>query len=170
LIIASARDVLERSVEIEIEGEMTTERDRLQEIRGVGEKVAKRLYEAGYYNPRYIFYEESAEQLDLKTGIGLKKAKQLQEAVVEYFEENESDIEQLHAERESWFEERRLEAEARTATRQPNLALLESKEEEKEEEGEDGASEGSEDTSEAEAEGEVVAETAAEAAEDGSEQ
>ncbi len=124
-IIAAARDVMERPAEVEgDDGQETTERERLQELKGVGEKVAKRLHEAGYYTVRHIFYEESAEQLDLKTGIGLKKARQLQEAVTEYFEIQKVTLEQLEQDREAWMEARRREAEARTATRRPNMALM----------------------------------------------
>ncbi len=134
-IIAAARDVLERPGElVDEEGEEISERDLLQQIKGVGEKVAKRLYEAGYYTPRHIFYEESAERLDLKTGIGLKKAKQLQEAVVEYMEAQGHALEALEEEKEAWFEEQRREAEARTATRKADLSLLEPKEEEEQDE------------------------------------
>lgn len=125
-LIAAARDVLERPSDVDGELSQAEVAQRaLQEIKGVGEKVAKRLYEAGYYTPRHVYYEESAEELDLKTGIGLKKARQLQEAVIEFFEEQETPLETLAEEKESWLEARRLEAEARTATRTPNMALLE---------------------------------------------
>ncbi len=124
-IIAAARDVLERpSAEEGEENAGSQERSALQEIRGIGEKVAKRLHEAGYYTPRHIFYEESAERLDLKTGIGLKKAKQIREAVVEFFGLQDIEVETLEAEREAWEEELRQEAEARTASRQPDMSLL----------------------------------------------
>lgn len=129
-IIVAARDVLERPGEVVGDDEdAMSERELLQQIRGVGEKVAKRLYEAGYYTPRHVFYAESAEQLDLKTGIGLKKAKQLQEAVVEYLEGEGLDLEQLGNEKEEWLEARRQEAESRTATRTPDMSLLERDEE-----------------------------------------
>ena len=124
-LIAAARDVLERPSD---DGELSqaeVARRALQEIKGVGEKVAKRLYEAGYYTPRHVFYEESAEALDLKTGIGLKKARQLQEAINEFFEDQEISIETLAEEKPAWLAAREVEAQARTATRTPNMALLE---------------------------------------------
>jgi N utilization substance protein A len=125
-IIAAARDVMERPAETEGGlSEAEADRERLQEIHGVGEKVAKRLYEAGYYTPRHIFYEESPEQLDLKTGIGLKKAKQLSEAVREYFEEREQDIETLEIQRDGWEERLKGADEARTATRTVDVSRLE---------------------------------------------
>ena len=125
-LIAAARDVLERPSEVDGEvSQAEHARRALQEIPGVGEKVAKRLYEAGYYTPRHVYYEESSDQLDLKTGIGLKKARQLQEAVIEFFTEQGFDAETLEAEKEDWLEARRQEAEARTSTRVPDMALLE---------------------------------------------
>ncbi len=123
-IIAAARDVIDRPAE---EGERSaadTDRDKLQEIRGVGEKVAKRLYEAGYYSPHHVYYEASAEKLDLKTGIGLKKAKQIQEAIVEYFQVLEISTEELEAQRESWGQDQQRQADERTASRRPDMSLL----------------------------------------------
>jgi len=141
-IIAAARDVLERPAEVEGElGEADNEREVLQNIRGVGEKVAKRLHEAGYYTPRHIFYEESAEQLDLKTGIGLKKAKQLLEAVLEYFEEEEIDVEAMRSEKDVWQERLREEAEGRMASRQVDMSLLNREDEEDDEDGDEDAAE-----------------------------
>jgi N utilization substance protein A len=123
-IIAAARDVLDRPVE---QGEVgdDTEREKLQQIRGIGEKVAKRLHEGGYYTPHHIFYEKSPEQLDLKTGIGLKKAKQIQEAIMEYFEQIGVTPEALEEERAGWEDRQRQDAQARTASRKPDLSLLE---------------------------------------------
>ncbi len=124
-IIAAARDVLERPADGDGEiSEGEAERGQLMDIRGVGDKVAKRLYEAGYYTPRHIFYEESAEQLDLKTGIGLKKAKQLVEAVVEFFEEQGVTREELEEGRASWEDELRQQAESRMASRQVDTSVL----------------------------------------------
>lgn len=125
-IIAAARDVLDRPADGG-DGESSegdAERGQLMDIRGVGDKVAKRLYEAGYYTPRHIFYEESAEQLDLKTGIGLKKAKQLVEAVLEFFEEQEVTQEELESGREAWETELREQAESRMASRQVDTSVL----------------------------------------------
>ena len=137
-IIAAARDVLERPALGDGEqSEAELEREGLQEIRGVGEKVAKRLYEAGYSTPQHIFYEESAEQLDLKTGIGLKKARQLFEEVRTFFEEQGVVLEELEAERGAWEEKLAEEAAARTASRVPDLSLLDSPEDEVEEDEED---------------------------------
>jgi transcription termination/antitermination protein NusA len=124
-LIAAARDVLERPSDVDGElSQSEVARRALQEIKGVGEKVAKRLYEAGYYTPRHVFYEESAEALDLKTGIGLKKARQLQEAIVEFFTDQDIEVDTLNEEKPQWAEARQAEADARTATRTPNMALL----------------------------------------------
>jgi N utilization substance protein A len=125
-LVAAARDVLERPSEVDGEvSQAEVARRALQEIPGVGEKVAKRLHEAGYYTPRHVFYEGSADELDLKTGIGLKKARQLQDSINEFFEGQGFEAEQLLAEKEEWLEAQAKEAESRTSMRTPDMALLE---------------------------------------------
>ncbi|MCA9564978.1 MAG: hypothetical protein KC561_15885, partial [Myxococcales bacterium] len=101
-IIDAAVDILNRPQEAAEEGtEAFEEVSALTQIRGVGQRGAEALYRAGYRNADLLFYEEDAERLDVRTGLGLKKCKAILTAVQEMFERKEGfDAEAAEARRE----------------------------------------------------------------------
>ncbi len=65
------------------EGALTEEdleRQALEEIRGVGEKVAEALHAAGYTRPMHVVYEIDATRMSGLTGLDYKKCRQIQAA------------------------------------------------------------------------------------------
>ena len=88
LIIAAANEIL-AAPSVEEDSEEQVEVVALTEIRGVGQKGAESLFRAGYRNTDLLFFEEDAERLDVRTGLGLKKCKQILHAVQETFEREE---------------------------------------------------------------------------------
>jgi N utilization substance protein A len=74
-----------------------TERDKLRFVRGVGQRTLQLLEEAGYKTVTDLARED-ADRLAIRTGLGIKKARQVQQGAV-YFINNESaEIEAARAE------------------------------------------------------------------------
>lgn len=69
--------------ELGLEGE----RERFAEIRGIGEKTVEQLAEGGYFTIAQVHREENIVKLGEVTGIGIKKARQVKQAVAAYIEE-----------------------------------------------------------------------------------
>ncbi|MBN2495645.1 MAG: transcription termination/antitermination protein NusA [Deltaproteobacteria bacterium] len=80
---AEARLAEAEQSEIGIEGE----RLRFLEVRGIGEKTVDQLAEGGYFTLMQVQREDNVVKLGEVTGIGIKKARQLKQAVAAYIEE-----------------------------------------------------------------------------------
>jgi N utilization substance protein A len=63
------------------------ERQELTKIRGVGEKLAEQLHQAGYTRPRYLSYEDNAERMARLAGLDLKRCKQLLALASKWYEQ-----------------------------------------------------------------------------------
>lgn len=93
-IIAAADEILSRpapgSPEAMTEADYAI-RD-LETIKGVGTKVASALYGEGYTTPDHVTFEESADRLAAKSGLGknVKKAKQILKAAKEAYMREQS--------------------------------------------------------------------------------
>ena len=85
LIINAANEILSTPAGPEDEIEQA-EIEALTQIRGVGQKGAESLFRAGYRNAELLSFEEDGERLDIRTGLGLKKCKQILHAVRELLE------------------------------------------------------------------------------------
>jgi len=63
------------------------ERHRFLEIRGIGEKTIEQLAEGGYFTILQVHQENNVVKLGEVTGIGIKKARQVKQAIATYLEE-----------------------------------------------------------------------------------
>ncbi len=63
------------------------EQARFTEIRGIGEKTVEQLAEGGYYTVVQVHEETNIVKLGEITGIGIKKARQVKQAITTYLEE-----------------------------------------------------------------------------------
>jgi len=63
------------------------ERQELTKIRGVGEKLAEQLHQAGYTRPRYLSYEDNAERMARLAGLDFKRCKQLLALASKWYEQ-----------------------------------------------------------------------------------
>ena len=104
-IIAAAGEILARPTQ-KTEEDMTPEeleRKSLQQVRGVGAKVAKTLHEAGYRTPLHIAFVEDTDAMAAAAGIPAKKGKQLMHAAREQLMRDEGlDEEAFEARRQAW--------------------------------------------------------------------
>jgi N utilization substance protein A len=80
---AEARRAEAESGDLGLEGEKM----RFMEIRGIGEKTIDQLAEGGYYTIMQVFEESNVVKLGEVTGIGIKKARQIKQALTQYLEE-----------------------------------------------------------------------------------
>jgi N utilization substance protein A len=80
---ADARRDLAAAGELGLEGE----RARFMEVRGVGERTIDQLAEGGYFTLMQVHEEENVVKLGEVTGIGIKKARQIKQAIVAFLEE-----------------------------------------------------------------------------------
>jgi N utilization substance protein A len=78
----------ERIQQASSRSEPLTEREKLRFVRGVGLRTLQLLEEAGYRTVQDLARED-ADRLAIKTGLGIKKARQVQQGAI-YFQENES--------------------------------------------------------------------------------
>lgn len=89
-IMAAAQDILDRPAPGTPEAMTPQDRERklLEEVRGVGGKVAAALYAAGYTTVYHIAFEDDMERLADASGLSpnVKKAKQVWRATKEYLE------------------------------------------------------------------------------------
>lgn len=116
-IIAAATDLLDLGDEDdEFVTEADLEREALMKIRGVGEKVAAAIYDAGYAEPLFVAAENDPERFSKLTGLDLKKCKQILAASDKWYdqqgfseeerEEHEQDFADFRAEFAAILEER----------------------------------------------------------------
>jgi len=80
---AEARKAEAAAGELGLDGEKL----RFMEIRGIGEKTIDQLAEGGYYTIMQVFEENNVVKLGEVTGIGIKKARQIKQAISQYLEE-----------------------------------------------------------------------------------
>ncbi len=76
--------------------EALTERDKLRFVRGVGLRTLQLLEEAGYRSVQELARED-ADRLAIKTGLGIKKARQVQQGAVHFLESEGPEIEAARA-------------------------------------------------------------------------
>src|SRR5699024_6455297 len=82
--------------------EADLERQALMKIRGVGEKMATQLYDAGYISPLFVVAENDAEQLATLTGLDVKKCQQILAAADKWYEQSEFSEEEIEEHRETF--------------------------------------------------------------------
>ncbi|RME29773.1 MAG: transcription termination factor NusA [Deltaproteobacteria bacterium] len=63
------------------------ERQRFLEIRGISERHIEQLAQGGYYTILQVHEEDNVVKLGEITGIGIKKARQIKQAIANYLEE-----------------------------------------------------------------------------------
>ncbi len=78
--------------------EPLTERERLLFVRGVGERTIDLLEAAGYRNVEDIYNEVDEDRLAIRTGLGLKKARQIKQGARNFIESEMKVIEAARAE------------------------------------------------------------------------
>ena len=95
LIIEAAHAILSQpQFELSEGSEAYDEMMALTEIHGVGRKSAEAIFRAGYRTAEFLRYEEDPERLDARTGIGLKKTKQILASVQEPEQQVEAEAEE----------------------------------------------------------------------------
>ena len=100
-MISAALDILEGGAEDdEFVTEADLEREALMQIRGVGDRVAAQLYDAGYTDPLFLVAENDADRLASLTQLDAKKCRQILAAADKWYQQqNFSDEErEEHAE------------------------------------------------------------------------
>ncbi len=106
---------LERIESAATSPELLGDRETLQMVRGVTPRIAELIIHSGYRTVRDLFEETDIDRLAIKTGLGIKKAKQINEGVIEYMENHAPRIEQgrrLARERAEIEAKQREQAEA----------------------------------------------------------
>jgi len=73
-----------------------TERDKLRFVRGVGMRTLQLLEEAGYRTVNDLSRED-ADRLAIKTGLGIKKARQVQQGAMAFLDHEWKEIEAARA-------------------------------------------------------------------------
>jgi N utilization substance protein A len=63
------------------------ERLRFMEVRGIGDRTIEQLSEGGYFTLQQVHEEDNVVKLGEVTGIGIKKARQIKQAIAQYIEE-----------------------------------------------------------------------------------
>jgi N utilization substance protein A len=87
-----------------------TERDKLRFVRGVGMRSLQLLEEAGYKRVEDLARED-ADRLAIRTGLGIKKARQVQQGAVYFLDRESKEIDAARAA----FAARQAEAPAESA-------------------------------------------------------
>ncbi len=80
---ADARRAEAEDSELGLEGE----RLRFMEVRGIGDRTIEQLAEGGYFTLQQVHEEDNVVKLGEVTGIGIKKARQIKQAIAQYLEE-----------------------------------------------------------------------------------
>jgi N utilization substance protein A len=97
--------------------EALTERDKLRFVRGVGMRTLQLLEEAGYRTVQDLSRED-ADRLAIKTGLGIKKARQVQQGAVAFLDHEWKEIEAARAQ----LQAQAAEAESDVASSQVSSA------------------------------------------------
>jgi N utilization substance protein A len=107
-VIAAAESILARPRRGEAPlTEEDLEKQELTKIRGVGERMADALHEAGYTRPRYIAYEDDASRMSVLSGLELKRCKQIIAMAHKWYEQanySAEEIEEHGEEKEEFLE------------------------------------------------------------------
>jgi N utilization substance protein A len=69
------------------EGGLDIAKKKFLEIRGIGEKTVEQMAAGGYFTVEQVHEEQNVVKLGEVTGIGIKKARQIKQAVTQFFEE-----------------------------------------------------------------------------------
>jgi N utilization substance protein A len=95
-----------------------SEKDLLQLVKGVTKHVVELLSNAGYRTIRDLGVEEDVDRLAIKTGLGIRRAKNIREGIVEYLRDEASRVEegQVMAQERAAAQEAAAREAARTAT------------------------------------------------------
>ena len=108
IVIEAAEDILARPAPGSPEAmtEADYERKELEEVRGIGTKVAANLYDSGYTTVEHIVFEDDPETLAEAAGLGpnVKKAQQILYAAEEQYREEHDLVDD-----DEGFEEHRTE-------------------------------------------------------------
>jgi len=102
-IKASAETAMEvlrqrRITEAASRAEPPTERERMLQVRGVGERTLELLIAAGFHSVEDLYREADEDRLAIKTGLGLKKARQIKAGARAYVESEAKLFEAARAE------------------------------------------------------------------------
>ncbi|MDD5308402.1 MAG: transcription termination factor NusA [Deltaproteobacteria bacterium] len=99
--------------------EPITERERLLFVRGIGERTIEILAEAGYRKIDDLLGEQDIDRLALKTGLGIKKARQIMQGLQQYVESESQIMAEFRAAAEAAEKEKAARAEAEAAAAPP---------------------------------------------------
>jgi len=66
---------------------MAGERQKLLEVRGIGEQTIKQLEDGGYFTLMQVHQEENIVKLGEVTGLTIKKARQVKQAITAHLDE-----------------------------------------------------------------------------------
>jgi N utilization substance protein A len=93
-----AADAMERlrrqRIEAACRGDgVLVEREVLMLVRGVTSRVADLLHNAGYRTPADLSAEEDVDRLGIRTGLGMKRARALREAIADYMQNDAVGVE-----------------------------------------------------------------------------
>ncbi len=94
---AMERSRQDRMREALSKGEPLTDKDKLRFVRGVGQRTLALLEDAGYGSVQQIARED-ADRLAIKTGLGNKKARQIQQGAQHFLANEAKELEQARAE------------------------------------------------------------------------
>ncbi len=103
--------------------EPLSQRDRLLLVHGVGDRTVEILQKAGYGSVEDILNENDSDQLALKTSLGLKKARDLFEAVKVFVASEARILEEARRRAQEEKERREAEAAALAAAQAEAAAL-----------------------------------------------
>jgi N utilization substance protein A len=98
------------------------DREVLQLVQGVTPRIADLLSHAGYRNVRDLAKEEDLDRLAIRTGLGMKKARTIQQGVHDYLSTYADEVDAAQAEARARQAERDAEAAAETARVQAETA------------------------------------------------
>ncbi len=124
-IQAGAEDTLEelrqaRIRELAVRAEPITERERLLSVHGVGERTIELLAEAGYHTVADLAQEEDEDRLAIKTGLGLRKARQIIQGTHQFLDTEEQTLASIRQNMQSQDSDPAIDANDETAVEAEN--------------------------------------------------
>ena len=105
-IIEAANDILARPKAGTPEAMTPEDKERAkltEQIKGVGQKTATKMWEAGYRSPEHILYQDDTQAFADAVGVPFKKGRQLWYAAKEYLEREEGLTDENFEERKQAF-------------------------------------------------------------------
>ena len=105
-IIEAANDILARPKAGTPEAMTPEDKERAkltEQIKGVGQKTAVKMWETGYRSPEHILYQDDTQAFADAVGVPFKKARQLWYAAKEYLEREEGLTDENFEERKQAF-------------------------------------------------------------------